>query len=106
MKLLKFSDITPGTWVAVGSVIETSDDSVPDVCSVDPCDFGQGHLPGPSAETLKANAHLLAAAPRLFTALNELTYAISLTGTDDPIVASAYRDAIIALNHTGFDLEE
>ena len=105
MKLLKFSDITPGTWVAVGYLVESTDVSVPDVCSVDPRDFGQGKMPI-DEKSLKSNALLLAAAPRLLLALDSLAVAVSLSNIEDPDVIEAMSDAFTVIDSIGLDLEE
>ena len=59
---------TLGEWIAVGDWVELADDTRADICSVNPCDFGQGSY-GRNDEEMRANAHLIAAAPDLLAAL-------------------------------------
>lgn len=62
---------TPGTWYAVGAWVEMEDDNVADICTCNPADIGQEHL-GRSDEEIMANARLIAAAPDMLEALQEL----------------------------------
>lgn len=59
---------TPGTWLAVGDWVELVDDTRADICSVNPCDFGQSSY-GRNDDEMRANARLIAAAPDLLEAL-------------------------------------
>ncbi len=62
---------TPGPWYQVGFWVEHEDDSVADICTCNPDDFGQGHIKRSQSEIV-ANAMLIAAAPDLLAALEEL----------------------------------
>lgn len=59
---------TPGPWYAVGSLIESEDEDIPDICECHPAAFDQGHLPR-SEQEIFANAKLIAAAPDLLKAV-------------------------------------
>jgi len=58
-------------WVAVGYRVEAVQDDLPDICSCDPRDYGQGHMKA-DPEELAANARLIAAAPRMASLLRLL----------------------------------
>jgi hypothetical protein len=62
------SEHTPGPWIAVGAWVEVEDDNIPDICTCEPSDIGQGHLARTYKEIM-ANARLIAAAPDLLEAL-------------------------------------
>jgi hypothetical protein len=60
---------TPGTWYPVGYWVEVESDDVPDICTCNPADMGEGHLHR-SDEEILANVHLIAAAPAMLDALD------------------------------------
>lgn len=62
---------TPGPWVSVGAWVEHPDDNIPDICTCNPEDMGQSYLPRSDQEIL-ANARLIAAAPDMLQAIEEL----------------------------------
>ena len=62
---------TPGPWFAVGAQVEIEDDSVPDICTCDPQVMRQSHLDW-HPRTVEANARLIAAAPELLEALDDI----------------------------------
>ena len=62
---------TQGEWVAVGGWVELDDETRADICSVNPCDFGQRSF-GRDDDEMCANARLIAAAPDLLEALQAL----------------------------------
>jgi hypothetical protein len=68
---------TPGQWHAVGTWVEIEDDRVPDICSCDPRTIDQE---GRSDAEMAANARLIAAAPDLLKALQELEQAYCRAG--------------------------
>lgn len=74
---------TPGTWLAVGDWVELVDDTRADICSVNPCDFGQSSY-GRNDDEMRANARLIAAAPDLLAAL----FAADLAFAEHGILAS------------------
>jgi len=65
---------TPGQWYQVGAWVEHEDDDVADICSCDPATIGQEHI-GRSDSEMKANARLIAAAPDLLEALQNMVEA-------------------------------
>lgn len=65
------STYTPGNWVAVGTWVEHDDDGVADICSCNPETLGQKHLKR-SYDEMCANAKLIAAAPDMLYALEDL----------------------------------
>ena len=65
---------TPGPWYQVGAWVEHEDDDVADICSCDPATIGQEHL-GRSDSEMGANARLIAAAPDLLEALQNMVEA-------------------------------
>jgi len=62
---------TPGPWIAVGLWVEHSDDRVADICNCNTNAMSQEHL-GRSNKEMAANARLIAAAPEMLEALQEL----------------------------------
>ena len=62
---------TPGPWFPVGAWVEVEDDNIPDICTCNPEDIGQGHLPR-SEEEIRANVELIACAPNMLEALEEI----------------------------------
>lgn len=67
---------TPGNWVAVGAWVEHDDDNVADICSCDQETLGQGHH-NRDYDEMCANARLIAAAPDLLYALEDLLAAVA-----------------------------
>ena len=62
---------TKGRWYAVGAWVEHENDNVGDICTCNPEDIGQSHL-GRSDEEIRANAELIARAPKMLTALRKI----------------------------------
>ena len=82
---------TQGKWIAVGDWVELDDDTRADICSVNPCDFGQISY-GRNYDEMRANARLIAAAPdHLFQLLAAANYIDALGGD-----SKSYRAAIKA----------
>lgn len=67
---MKKAQYTPGPWIAVGYQVEVLNDNIPDICNTNPETFGQH---GRSNIERRANARLIAAAPDLLAALQEVT---------------------------------
>ena len=87
---------TPGPWIAVGSWVEHPNDNLPDICNCDPDAMGQGHLRRSNKEII-ANAHLIAAAPDLLSALEALV--ASHADVDNEVAAyNALAMAMAAIN--------
>ena len=78
---------TPGPWFSVGAWVEHEDDEVPDICTCNPEDLGQGHLKR-SYEEMCANAKLIAAAPEMLDAL----VAIGLIASTSLLVLDKIKD--------------
>ena len=84
---------TPGPWYAVGGLVEVARTAIPDICSVNPYDFDQDHLPRSAAEIL-ANSRLIARAPDMLALLQEVaeyldSYADVVDGDDGQPEANA-----------------
>lgn len=62
---------TPGPWIAVGPWVEHPRDTIADICTCNPANFGQSQLTR-SDEEQCANARLIAAAPDMLEALRQL----------------------------------
>lgn len=60
---------TPGPWYAVGYWVEHPDDNRPDIATCNPADMGQS---GRSQKEIIANVCLIAAAPDLLEALQDI----------------------------------
>lgn len=87
---------TKGRWHPVARMIEIERSDKPDICTLDPELFGQGHLKRSDAETW-ANAHLIAAAPDLLSAAKRVLSVMdrSATGSDEcPAAFDALRNAV------------
>jgi hypothetical protein len=61
---------TPGPWIAVGSFVEHEDDRIADICACNPAVF-ESSISRSDSE-MCANARLIAAAPALYSALQDL----------------------------------
>ena len=64
---------TPGTWIAVGSMIEHVSDRKADIASFDPASFDQERLKRPDDEQM-ANARVCAAAKEMLAALKSIEW--------------------------------
>ncbi len=61
-------------WHAVAGMVEVASDTMPDICSVYPGNFGQDRLPRSMEETY-AIAKFIAAGPRMFALLERVVAA-------------------------------
>lgn len=89
------SEHTPGPWIAVGAWVEVEDDNIPDICTCEPSDIGQGHLARTDKEIM-ANARLIAAAPDLLEVLDSCAGVLTVFVDD----GSAALDSVIGKNLT------
>ena len=62
----------PGPWYAVGTWVEHPDDDVPDICVCDPFYMGQKHVSPDDLAQAEANARLIAAAPDMLLAIQNI----------------------------------
>lgn len=60
-------EFTGGCWMAVGSMVESERDDIPDICECNPESFNQGVSRDPREAA--ANARLMAGAPAMFNIL-------------------------------------
>lgn len=67
---------TPGSWVAAGAWVEHIDDNVADICSCDQETLKQVHY-NRDYDEMCANARLIAAAPDMLYALEDLLAAVA-----------------------------
>lgn len=69
-------------WHAVGRMVELEEDRIPDICTVNPALFGQGHLPRSDAESCEI-ARFIADAPLMYQLLE---YCIETGRADRQII--------------------
>ena len=86
-------------WIAVGNMVEYTNDEAADICSCDPQSFGQEAL-APSYEEQAANARLIAMSPVLLEELKSLLLFVNLSDLD---IDTSHADAIILAAEGGDD---
>ena len=90
---------TPGPWFAVGYPVEIESETVADICTTNAHLFGQPGLHDDARAM--ANARLIAAAPNLLAALENLLADAVEMGLDDSPVSGTRVYARNALRHAG-----
>jgi hypothetical protein len=85
---------TPGPWFAVGYQVEIESETVADICTTNANLFGQGGLHDDARAM--ANARLIAAAPDLLAALEDIVQASDANDGDSLMNAIQAAQTIIA----------